>query len=171
MADLYRQWQAAGAEFHYVSSSPWELFQPLAELCQLSQFPSGSMHLRYFRIRDEMFKRWRPHRRKGKAAIIAGLIKKMPQRRYVLVGDSGEKDAEIYRFLASKFPRQVAAILIRQLTLKPLDARRIERLHDIPGQVVVKLFESPAELNALLRGSRRSVLNAVPERFVPRLVC
>jgi phosphatidate phosphatase APP1 len=146
MAELYRQWQTVGAAFHYVSSSPWQLFQPLSELCQLSQFPAGSMHLRYFRIRDEMFKRWRPHRRKGKAAIIAGLIKKLPERRFVLVGDSGERDAEIYRFLARRFPRQVAAILIRQLVNKPLNAQRIDRLRDVPAGTEVRLFEGPADL-------------------------
>ena len=146
MAELYRQWQEAGAAFHYVSSSPWQLFQPLAELCQLSRFPSGSMHLRYFRIRDEMFKRWRPSHRKGKAAIIAGLMKKLPQRQFVLVGDSGERDAEIYRFLARRFPQQVSAILIRQLHVKPLNQRRIEKLSQVPSRVHVRLFEDADDL-------------------------
>ncbi len=146
MANLYRQWQDAGADFHYVSSSPWELFEPLAELVQLNAFPSGSMHLRYFRIRDEMLKRWRPQRRKGKAAIIAGLVKKMPERKFILVGDSGERDSEIYRFLARRFKRQIVAILIRQLDAKPLSARRIERVYDVPSSVHVRLFRHPEDL-------------------------
>ena len=146
MADMYRRWQETGAAFHYVSSSPWQLFQPLAELCHLSQFPAGSMHLRYFRIRDEMFKRWRPSHRKGKAAIIAGLMKKLPQRRFVLIGDSGERDAEIYRFLAHRFPDQVSAVLIRQLDVKPLTLRRIEKLRDLPGGVEVRLFHDAHDL-------------------------
>lgn len=155
MAELYQRWHEAGAAFHYVSSSPWQLFQPLAELCHLSQFPAGSMHLRYFRIRDEMFRRWRPARRKGKAAIIAGLMRKLPLRRFVLIGDSGERDAEIYRFLAHKFPDQVAAILIRQLDANPLSARRIEKLKEVPNSVEVQLFRGPSDLldfgNILLR--------------------
>ncbi len=146
MAELYQRLHEAGADFHYVSSSPWQLFEPIAELCQLSSFPAGSMHLRYFRIRDEMLKRWRPQRRRGKAAIIAGLIKKMPQRSFVLVGDSGERDSEIYRFLARKFPAQVRAIWIRQLVNKPLAPRRLKRLFDIPTSVQVRLFAEPAEL-------------------------
>lgn len=146
MAALYRQWHDAGADFHYVSSSPWELFEPLAELVQLNKFPSGSMHLRYFRIRDEMLKRWRPQRRKGKAGIIAGLIKKMPERKFLLIGDSGERDPEIYRFLARRFQRQVSAILIRQLDVKPLTPRRIERIYDVPSSVHVRLFRQPEDL-------------------------
>lgn len=147
MADLYRQWQNVGAAFHYVSSSPWQLFHPLVELCQLSRFPEGSMHLRYFRIRDEMFRRWRPSRRRGKAAIIAGLIKRFPQRRFVLVGDSGERDPEIYRFLAKKFPGQVRAILIRQLVNKPLNSRQLDKLHAVPVNTIVQVFHDPGELS------------------------
>lgn len=146
MAQLYQRWHEAGAAFHYVSSSPWQLFQPLAELCHLSQFPPGSMHLRYFRIRDEMFRRWRPARRKGKAAIIAGLMRKLPQRRFVLIGDSGERDPEIYRFLAQKFPDQVSAILIRQLDANPLSPRRIEKLKEVPSSVEVQLFQDASDL-------------------------
>ena len=146
MADLYQRWQVTGAAFHYVSSSPWQLFQPLAELCHLSQFPPGSMHLRYFRIRDEMFKRWRPAHRKGKAAIIAGLMKKLPERRFVLIGDSGERDAEIYRFLARRFPQQVSAILIRQLEARPLTERRLEKLSEVPEGVEVRLFRDANDL-------------------------
>ncbi|MCC6509607.1 MAG: DUF2183 domain-containing protein, partial [Pirellulaceae bacterium] len=107
------------------------------------------------RIRDEMLKRWRPQRRKGKAAIIAGLMKKMPQRKFILVGDSGERDAEIYRFLGKRFPMQVAAILIRQLSAKPLASRRIDRLRDVSSSIDVRLFAQPAELADLLGSIER----------------
>ncbi len=157
MANLYRQWYEAGADFHYVSSSPWELFEPLAELVQLNAFPSGSMHLRYFRISDEMLKRWRPQRRKGKAGIIAGLMKKMPERKFILVGDSGERDSEIYRFLARRFKRQVAAVLIRQLDAKPLSARRIERVYDVPAGVHVRLFRHPEDLADIVNRVERLI--------------
>jgi phosphatidate phosphatase APP1 len=106
------------------------------------------MHLRYFRIRDEMFRRWRPARRKGKAGIIAGLMRKLPQRRFVLIGDSGERDPEIYRFLAQKFPDQVSAILIRQLDANPLSARRIEKLGELPNSVEVRLFRDADDLRS-----------------------
>ena len=39
-AEVYRQWQKAGAMFHYVSSSPWQLFQPLERFLQEHQFPA-----------------------------------------------------------------------------------------------------------------------------------
>lgn len=152
MSQLYQQWQQQGCDFHYVSSSPWQLYEPLAELCETSMFPGGSMHLRYFRVRDEMFKRFRPIRRHSKVGIIAGIFKLLPQRKFVLVGDSGEKDPEIYRFLAKRFPTQVAAILIRNVASKPLDNKRLQKLQSLPQPIDVRLFTQAAEIsNALER--------------------
>ncbi len=146
MPQLYQQWQAQGCCFHYVSSSPWQLYEPLAELCAASEFPSGSMHLRYFRVRDEMFKRFRPLRRNLKVGIIAGIFRRLPQRKFVLVGDSGEKDPEIYRFLARRFPNQVSAILIRELSDRPLTSKRLKKLSSLPSPIQLRVFRHSEEV-------------------------
>ena len=41
MAELYRQWSDQGAGFHYVSSSPWQLFQSLQGMQTDLGFPVG----------------------------------------------------------------------------------------------------------------------------------
>jgi hypothetical protein len=146
MSQLYQDWRQQGCDFHYVSSSPWQLYEPLAELCESSKFPGGSMHLRYFRVRDEMFKRFRPIRRNTKVGIIVGIFKMLPQRKFVLVGDSGEKDTEIYRFLARRFPTQVSAILIRNLAESPLEGKRLRKLRSLPAEIDVRLFSDPQEI-------------------------
>jgi len=146
MVDLYQAWHALGVEFHYVSSSPWQLYQPLADLCMTSNFPAGSMHLRYFRIRDEMFKRWRPIRNNKKVGIIAAILKWLPKRKFILVGDSGEKDPEVYRFLAKRFPEQVVAVLIRDLQTRPLDKRRTRKLQSISDHCEVQIFQKAPEV-------------------------
>jgi phosphatidate phosphatase APP1 len=104
------------------------------------------MHLRYFRVRDEMFKRFRPIRRNSKVGIIAGILKLLPNRRFVLVGDSGEKDPEIYRFLAKRYPRRIAAILIRNMVSRPLDSRRTRKLTSLPDSVLVRIFDRPEQI-------------------------
>ena len=146
MVELYQAWHAQGADFHYVSSSPWQLYQPLADLCMSSNFPAGSMHLRYFRIRDEMFKRWRPVRNNRKVGIIGAILKWLPNRQFVLVGDSGERDPEVYRFLAKRFPNQVVAILIRDLKSRPLDRRRIHKLKSVCKHCEVRIFDKAPEI-------------------------
>ena len=148
MADLYRNWQAEGCDFHYVSSSPWQLYEALAELCSTTNFPAGSMHLRYFRVRDQIVKKLQRVRKHSKVPIIAGILRRLPKRQFVLVGDSGEKDPEIYRFLAEKFPRQIRCILIRDVAARRMDHKRLERLiaTSQENQVLFRVFEEPDEL-------------------------
>ena len=158
MAQLYQAWQELGCDFHYVSSSPWQLYTPLAELCTASGFPAGSMHLRYFRVHDEMFKRFRPIRRNSKVGIIVGILKRLPQRKFVLVGDSGEKDPEIYRFLARRFPHRIAAILIRNVKARPLDSKRLRKLRAMDPATQLRIFEHPAEIADILPPMAESLM-------------
>jgi phosphatidate phosphatase APP1 len=112
---LFQQWASEGASFHYVSSSPWQLYTHLADHFGDIGLPAGSFHLRAFRLRDQLLRRLLWMRRSGKAAALASLIKSSPRRRFILVGDSGEIDPEIYGSLARRYPRQVARILIRAI--------------------------------------------------------
>lgn len=159
MSELYCRWEKLGCAFHYVSSSPWQLYRPLSELCEQTGFPQGSMHLRYFRVRDQMFKRFRLVRRHSKVGIITGILKRLPRRRFVLVGDSGERDPEIYRFLAIKFPRQIAAILIREVDGKRMRSNRLEKLQEAVEhvrektgtQLEVRIFKDPSEIEDVIQ--------------------
>ncbi|MBI2478986.1 MAG: DUF2183 domain-containing protein [Planctomycetia bacterium] len=146
MSTLYRQWADQGAAFHYVSSSPWQLYTPLAEMCDAGAFPWGSFHLRSFRLRDHMLRRLSLIRRKGKAKVIHNLLKTFPRRHFIFVGDSGEADADIYGRLARKFPRQVAAIYIRSLSVRPLDEERQAKAFRGVREANIRTFCSPDEL-------------------------
>ena len=48
--------------------------------------------------------------------MIEELFVRLPERRFVLVGDSGERDPEIYADLARRHPKRVAQIFIRDVT-------------------------------------------------------
>lgn len=113
MPELYRDCYAAGATFHYVSASPWQLFGPLSEFWQSEGLPPGSFHLKRFRIRDTARKlrmaRQVPHKR----ATIAPILDAFPQRKFLLVGDSGEQDPEIYGQFLRERPEQIAGVFIR----------------------------------------------------------
>jgi len=146
MAEVYQHWAEQGGLFHYVSSSPWQIYRPLEEFLENHDFPSGSMHLKWFRLRDEFFKRWRIIRRKSKAGVIAMMIKRMPYRKFLLVGDSGERDPEIYAKIARRFPNQVLGILIRDLEKRPIDGKRHERLIKRLDAIPMTLFCEPSEI-------------------------
>jgi phosphatidate phosphatase APP1 len=147
MADVYRRWSTQGALFHYVSSSPWQIFDALQEFLVTESFPLGSMHLKWFRLRDEIFKRWTIVRRKSKVGVIRGLVKRMPQRKFLLIGDSGEKDPEMYAKIAQRYPRQIARICIRQIDANPLDSERLSQIYRRYGVTIpIQVFTEASEL-------------------------
>jgi phosphatidate phosphatase APP1 len=149
MAPLFREWWAAGAMFHYVSSSPWQLYEQLAEHLGATGFPTGSFHLRQFRLRDHLLRRLLLLRRSGKLAVIRRIVRRFPERRFLLVGDSGEHDPEIYGAIARRYPHQVAGVLIRQLDPEREHVRRYARAFRGVDPERVKLYECASELKRL----------------------
>ena len=83
---------------------------------------------------------------KYKPAVIEPLLKMFPQRTFVLVGDSGERDPEIYAALAREHPQQIRHIFIRDVTGETAEAERYKAaFHDLePG--LWKVFHEPAEI-------------------------
>ena len=154
MPDLYSEWSDAGADFHYVSSSPWQLFQPLAAMQRKEGFPHGTLHLRNYRISDQLLKRMPVFRRRGKVITIRRLFKHLPGRKFILIGDSGEKDLEIYHKAARMCPGQIAGVFIRNLENKPLPEDRIRKFNRQLELVNCRTFRTASEL----RGHAREAL-------------
>lgn len=149
MSELYRRWAAeGGAVFHYVSAGPWQLYPVLADFVTREGFPAGSFHMRPFRLKDRSAAEFLENRTEEyKLGVIDPLIRRFPGRRFVLVGDSGERDPEIYAELAKRFPDQVKAILIRNVTGESLTSPRfVELAAKVPVHVRRHLFRDTAEL-------------------------
>lgn len=150
MADAYRRWAAAGAAFHYVSASPWQLFDPIDGFFKREAFPQGSVHLKQFRWKDSSFLSLFQDPISYKQPILGGLLKQFSQRRFVLVGDSGEQDPEVYGAVYREFPTQVVAIHIRDLTQEDREAPRYKAAFaDVPADRWT-LFTDAATLPATL---------------------
>ncbi|MDM8559299.1 phosphatase domain-containing protein [Candidatus Parabeggiatoa sp. HSG14] len=108
--------QQENVTFHYVSASPWQLYQPLATFLADNDFPAGSFHLRLFRWKDNSFFKFFKSSRSHKMRTIQSLINCCDKRRFILIGDSGEHDPEIYADIARQYPQQVIRIFIRDVT-------------------------------------------------------
>jgi hypothetical protein len=145
MAEVYNRWFETGASFHYVSSSPWQLFESLCELNSVHGFPIGTMHLRKFRLRDQFLKRVML-RRKGKGSAIKTLIKNMPGRHFVLVGDSVEKDTKIYAKICRKYPDRIKGVFIRQLSGYPVESEQFSNLKASIPSGICETYSSSEEL-------------------------
>lgn len=149
MAAYYRELQLAdqGVAFHYVSSSPHQLYPALAGFLSDEQFPDGSVHLRDISLLDEVF--GEGHSRLHKITTISAILERFPKRRFVLVGDSGEADPEIYGEIARKFPQQILAILIRNVDLAETNSSRYQQAFAGLRQGLWHVFDDPAQLPSL----------------------
>lgn len=126
MAATYRELVArdpAGTRIHYVSSSPLQLLPPISEFLQANDFPDGSIHLRALTSLRTLL-RAAGDSSAHKLDTIRALLHDFPQRTFVLVGDSGERDPEIYATLAREFPAQVVAVVIRDVSGEARDGSR-----------------------------------------------
>lgn len=118
-----------GTRFHYLSASPFQLAPALGEFLQGEAFPPGSLHLRESTS-------WRTlipgsgDSRAHKLGVIAQLLADFPRRRFLLVGDSGEADPEIYAQVAHEHPARIAAIVIRDVHDEGRQAARFQRSFD-----------------------------------------
>lgn len=149
MSDLYRDWEEAGCAFHYVSSSPWSLYRPLAEFLGREAFPAGSFHLRAIRLRDPSVLQLVIGRKRSKRTAIQQILRWYPRRHFVLMGDAGEKDPELYGSIARKYPQQVAQICIRRVAYRRLKPERVARAFRRVPRSVWRFFDDPAELGDL----------------------
>lgn len=149
MAELYNDWFQQGADFHYVSSSPWQLHAPLLDLQDRGGFPGGTIHLRNFQLRNHVVQRALLIRRHGKSTSIKSLLQALPDRKFILIGDSGEKDPEIYRKICRKYSGQIAGMFIRDMKHNPVDAERLAKCRDAIPNVVCEKFESADDLRKL----------------------
>ena len=144
MADLYRAWSRNGAQFHYLSATPWQLYAPIAAFADTHGFPKGTFHLRDFRWKDRSFFNVFASPDRYKMRTIEPLLRQLPRRRFVLAGDSGQRDPEVFGELARRYPRQVRHIFIRDVGRST--AARYSAAFAGLDRTVWRVFRDPATL-------------------------
>ena len=113
MPALYSRWAEQGAAFHYISNSPLPLMHAITAFLAAQSFPMGSVALKPFRWKDGTFLELFDAPEAHKQGVIEGVVESFEQRRFVLVGDTGERDPEIYAAVARKHPDRIAKIYLR----------------------------------------------------------
>jgi phosphatidate phosphatase APP1 len=148
MPELYRACTLAGAVFHFVSGSPWQLYEPLHEFCRAERYPNGSFHLKRFRFREAARKLRKSPQKAYKRTAIEPILNAFPNRRFVLIGDSGEQDAEIYGSFLREFPQQIIGVFIRAIRGESRDTDRIRMAFADTDPNKWSLYVDPAEIRA-----------------------
>lgn len=145
--ELYRDLAAGVNPVFYVSSSPWNLHAFLLAFLRHRRFPLGPVLLR-----DLLGSAAGREQKHGRIQEVLDLHPRLP---FVLLGDSGEKDPEIYADIVRANPGRVLAVYIREVRLDPGDGR-VEKVtdswdHDVP-------FVLAADTDAVRRHARQAGL-------------
>ena len=99
----------------YVSHSPWNLYRYLELFLKQNNFPKGPILLRSFKT---IFKKKEEGEKPQKQKEIINLLKTYPELPFILIGDSGEHDPDIYIEIAELFPNRIKAIYLRSVNHK-----------------------------------------------------
>ena len=140
MAALYQQLRAAhpDAPFVYLSTGPWNVAQALEQFLDRHGYPPGPLLLTDWGPTTQgWFRSGQEHKRRS----LRRLLEEFPQTDWLLIGDDGQHDPQLYAELAAEQPDRVRAIAIRQLsaaeqvrthgTSEPLADGRIRAMDDL----------------------------------------
>lgn len=146
MVPLYQSWIDRGASVHFVSSSPWQLYQPLFDFLTTAGVSAFTVSLKHVRAKDRTILNLFKSGEETKPLQIAPILQAYPNRKFVLVGDSGERDPETYAQLWRQHPEQIVRVYIRNVTLESADSVRFNTVFKDLDQTRWRLFDDPTEL-------------------------
>ena len=142
----------AGNPFFYVSSSPWNIYDLIADFIEINDLPKGPVLLKDFGLRED---RWfKSGHESYKTDRIARILKTYPQLNVVLIGDSGQHDVYAYLDVVRAHPNRVLAVYIRDLS----PASRSEKIttaankfadYDVPFRFIEDAEEAAKHAMAL----------------------
>jgi Uncharacterized conserved protein (DUF2183) len=148
MAEMYQGLNAS--PFHYVSGGPWQLYEPLSQFLSSERagFPEGSFHMRTVRKNLVSADTWedledlvtnKNATMELKLSYIREIMQRFKDRHFILIGDSGEKDPEVYRQIKDQFKERVREIRIRDIVNdREKNPSRLEGMTIIEAPTVVK---------------------------------
>lgn len=115
--DGVKEWYSTladlGVKFHYVSNSPWQLYPVLVSYFAQAGLPKGSFHLKQYTGMLQGIFEPVAERKKG---TLERILSDFPERRFILAGDSGEADLELYTDIMLANPGRILGVFIRDVT-------------------------------------------------------
>ncbi len=115
----------------YVSSSPWNLFDLFSDYLRLQDIPDGPIILRDFMLEPGGW--FKVGHDEHKTGVIEGLLMRYPELEWILIGDSGQRDAIIYRNIVERHPGRVLAVYMRDVSRRTTNCEAWQAAQDIAG--------------------------------------
>jgi len=137
----------------YVSSGPWNLYDLLVDFMRLNEIPLGPILLQDYGVDEK--KLFSSSHRDHKMAQIRKLLETYPDLPFILIGDSGQHDPEIYRKVLEEVPARISAIYIRNVTdeARAAEVRKLaEEARKHGGELLLLKDSLEAAKHAVERG-------------------
>jgi phosphatidate phosphatase APP1 len=160
MPELYQQWKSKNPNcmFHYLSGMPDQLYTLTQEFINTNKFPDGSFHMRHFGwAAASLFDFLHSQSTFTHKMSYLHFFLSSTSRDYILIGDSGEKDPEIYGTITREYPTRIRAIFIRAIQGEKFDDQRfIDAFQGVPQEKWL-IFNDPKQVPLDLSKSPRLV--------------
>lgn len=137
----------------YVSSGPWNLYDLYADFLEFQNIPAGPIMLGDYGIDEGKF--IHASHDEHKLNAVRGIVNSYPDLRFILVGDSGQRDPEIYSQIVREFPGRVIVVYIRDVTVPERDRVILELKESLMaegGEMVLVENSLGAAEDAVRRG-------------------
>ena len=159
VSEFYRALQAGrgGAQnpIFYVSSSPWNLYDLLVDFFRIHHIPHGPLLLQDYGLEPGQW--LHTDHQKHKLRQIERVLTILPELPFILIGDSGQQDPEIYREVVHQYPGRILAIYIRDISL---DRRQAEI-----KTIAAELGPAGVEM-VLVKDTQLAMQHAVAQGFI-----
>ncbi|MCW4459672.1 App1 family protein [Microbacterium sp. MPKO10] len=102
-----------GCPVIYLSTGAWNIAPAITRFLSRHLYPAGALLLTdWGPTHDRFFRSGREHKHES----LRRLANEFPDIKWILVGDDGQHDEELYSAFASELPDNVSAVAIRQLS-------------------------------------------------------
>lgn len=144
----------------YVSRSGWNLNDLFEEFMEVNEIPPGPIFLRDLRIVEKESPTF--DAKNPKLTNIELLLRTYPELPFVLIGDSGMHDPELYEEIARKHPGRVRAVYIRDVSPAERD-REVREIADRLRAQGVAMLRMETVLDAAEHAGREGLIH--PDRL------
>ncbi|MFT6783540.1 MAG: phosphatidate phosphatase APP1 [Saprospiraceae bacterium] len=143
-AAVFNRFVSPDNPIFYISNSPWNMHTYLQEYLEYQGFPEGILLLR-----DIDFLKWKTKELElqNKYQEIIKVLAAHEELTFILIGDAGEVDIDIYEQIARHHPKRISAIYIRSVKSK----KRMHRVRKFAGStspVPIIIFDNSSEMAA-----------------------
>ncbi len=141
----------------YVTSSPWNIYDVICEVFRVHGIPAGPLFMKDYGFDETKF--IKSSHGSHKLSAIREILRLYPGLPFILVGDSGQKDPEIYRQIVHEYPKRIRAIYIRNVTKDPSRAEAVRALGREISHTGTELILSEDTLEAARHAAKSGLIS------------